>query len=43
MVKCLTHNPKNEVLNPAASIGREIIVWFSVDIQQQPNGKALNS
>jgi hypothetical protein len=43
MVKHLTHNPKNEGLNPATDIVRVKNVWIGVDLKQQPNGKTLDS
>ena len=43
MVKHLTHNPKIECLNPAADIERKKNVWICVNLQQQANGKTLDS
>jgi hypothetical protein len=43
MVKHLTHNPMIEGSNPATGIEREKSAWIGVNLQQQANGKTLDS
>ncbi len=43
IVKHLTHNPKIKGSNPAAGIEKEKSAWIGVNLQQQANGKTLDS